>query len=226
MKFASYFVFNKTERIGILTIFILIFLIILIPRVFFLHREQIQVKQDSILAYLTAEQTPQKNQNNTPKDSLAYNPNQTLKFEKKTDNQKKLNLNTCDSLELIQLPGIGEKTTKKILQTRRKVKFFYGLDQLSCIGLHPDIVQRLRQYCYIENNVHTQIQKISLNQIDDKSIFRLPGFSYDIAKSFIKFRKYLKKQGKSIRSWEEITQNVEGIDNQWMSCWQIYYELT
>ncbi|MCS7027313.1 MAG: helix-hairpin-helix domain-containing protein [Bacteroidia bacterium] len=204
----------------------MIVLTVSLPRFIFLNKEKIQIDQDSIIKYLAKQEAPKQEDKSTlsNNDNLLFSEQSTNLSDKKS-NFEKINLNTCDSLQLVQIRGVGEKTAKKILQVRRKIKIFHSIGQLACIGLYPEIVHRLQQHCYVESDAYKQVQKIELNEVEDKSLFRMPGFTYDIAKSFIKYRKFLKKQGKKITSWQEVLQNVEGIDEQWLSCWQIYYQI-
>lgn len=290
MSVKTYFVFSKTEIIGISAIFAIILLVIILPRVLFVSKETLQIKQDSILMYLTrqevlnAREYPYTKDTNTKtfqrldlnlatpqeledlpcigavmakrivsyrekvkkfssiedlkkvyglKDScyqkiipyIFVASTQHAEVETKSKNIQKLNLNTCDSVQLVQLHGIGEKTAKKILAIRKKIKLFYDLKQLNCMGLNTDVVKNLQQQCYVEPDAVHKIERISLNTLEDKQVFKAPGFTYEVAKSFVQYRKKLKKQGKSITSWDDLTTNIEGIDKEWLNCWQTYYEL-
>lgn len=288
MRVKPYFIFSKTERLGILIVFILIICIIVVPRVIFLNTQSLQIKKDSLLTYLNPEGsipenvrventsleiTEKININAATKKQLQQIPcvddkiaSRILSYRKKvkkfdsiqeikkvyglTDtcyeqllsyividsaraekektkpkNTQKINLNTCDSLQLVALKGIGAKTAKRILKIRDKIKVFYGMQQLPCLGLGADITRHLQEQCYVDPQAANTIQVISLNTVEDKAVFKSPGFKYEMAKSFVQYRKMLKKQGKTITTWEEITQNVKEIDKEWLSCWQVYYTL-
>lgn len=58
MSFKHYFIFSRTEKIGIFTIFILIVLTVSLPRFIFLNKEKIQIDQDSIIKYLAKQEAP------------------------------------------------------------------------------------------------------------------------------------------------------------------------
>lgn len=162
---------------------------------------------EKLLPYIFVSSVSQKNETTTP-----------LTFQK-------INLNTCDSVQLVQLKGIGAKTARQILQIRNKAKVFYDLKQLYCLGLRSEVVEHLQNQCYIEPDALNKIEKISLNTIEEKKVFHAAGFTYNIAKAFVKYRKKVQKQGKTLTSWEEITQNVDGINKEWLNCWQVYYTL-
>jgi competence ComEA-like helix-hairpin-helix protein len=286
MPIKPYFLFSKTEKVAILSVVILIIAVVVLPRIFFVNTQKLQVRQDSILSYLNSQEIRHELAYN--KDTLQKTPHRldlnaatsqeleslpcigavmakrivnyrekVKKFSTVEDikkvyglkdscyqkilpyvyvaladikqgkieekNTQKLNLNTCDSVQLVQLNGIGAKTAKKILQIRRKIKVFYDIKQLSCLGLQAEIINNLTSQCYVEADAITKIEKISLNQLEEKAVFKSPGFLYEMAKSFVQYRKKLKKQGKAISSWGEVQNNVEGIDKEWLDCWQVYY---
>lgn len=290
MSVRTYFVFSKTERTGILVVFILILIVVILPRMVFVSTEKLQIEQDTLLAHLKREEiqnsfeyvrvkdtvskkisqldinlaTQQELENlpcigavmakrilsyrekvkkfsNTEEIKKVYGlkdscyqkilPYIFVDSEQKTEikteqkNVQKVNLNTCDSVQLVNLRGVGEKTVRRILAVRRKIKVFYDMKQLNCIGLNAEVIKNLQNQCYVETGVISQIQKVSLNTLEEKQVFKSPGFTYEIAKSFVQYRKKLKKQGKSISSWEELVNNIEGIDKQWLDCWQVYYAL-
>jgi competence ComEA-like helix-hairpin-helix protein len=290
MPVRTYFVFSKTERIGIIAIFIFILIVVILPRILFISKEKLQVRKDSILTYLGREEVLNSSEYMRAKDTntktfqktdinLAtyqelehlpcigtvmakrivsyrekvkkFNTVEELKKvyglkdscyqkilpyvfvvskgekqeEKHQKTIEKINLNTCDSVQLVQLRGVGEKTAQRVLQIRRKIKIFYDVRQLSCLGLNTDVVKNIENQCFIEPDAINHIQKISLNTIEEKKVFKSPGFTYELAKSFVQYRKKLKKQGKMIVSWNELITNVEGLDKEWLNCWQAYYEL-
>lgn len=60
---------------------------------------------------------------------------------------KPVNLNTANSAELQQVPGIGPATAEKILQMRKSYGAFKSVDDLLAIrGLGPKRLEKMRKY--------------------------------------------------------------------------------
>jgi len=61
--------------------------------------------------------------------------------------QRAIDINTANRVELIALPGIGEKTADKILALRAEKNGFKSLDELGKIkGLNSAKLDRLKDY--------------------------------------------------------------------------------
>ena len=66
---------------------------------------------------------------------------------KKKPPAKPVNLNTANSEELQQVPGIGPATADKILQMRKSYGAFKSVDDLLAIrGLGPKRLDKMRKY--------------------------------------------------------------------------------
>ncbi len=66
---------------------------------------------------------------------------------KKKPPAKPVNLNTANSEELQQVPGIGPATADKILQMRKSYGVFKSVDDLLAIrGLGPKRLDKMRKY--------------------------------------------------------------------------------
>src|SRR5437016_5183308 len=60
---------------------------------------------------------------------------------------KPININTANSEELQQVPGIGPATAEKILQMRKSYGTFKSVDDLLAIrGLGPKRLEKMRKY--------------------------------------------------------------------------------
>jgi competence ComEA-like helix-hairpin-helix protein len=58
-----------------------------------------------------------------------------------------ININTAQSAELQQVPGIGPSTAEKILQTRKSYGSFKTVDDLLSIrGIGPQRLEKMRKY--------------------------------------------------------------------------------
>jgi competence ComEA-like helix-hairpin-helix protein len=71
----------------------------------------------------------------------------SLDAGKKKTPAKPVNLNTANSEELQQVPGIGPATADKILQMRKSYGAFKSVDDLLAIrGLGPKRLDKMRKY--------------------------------------------------------------------------------
>ena len=66
---------------------------------------------------------------------------------KKKPPPQPVNINTANSAELQQVPGIGPATAEKILQMRKSYGAFKSVDDLSAIrGIGPKRLEKMRKY--------------------------------------------------------------------------------
>jgi len=83
--------------------------------------------------------------------SLLKNENSSKKFvaiEKIVSG--KINLNTASKLELMKLPGVGEKTAIKIIEYR-KFKKFTSIDEIMNIkGIGPKKFEKMRDFLIVD----------------------------------------------------------------------------
>jgi len=127
------------------------------------------------------------------------------KKEKKPENQNKkifrVNINTCDTTELKQIPGIGGFRAKKIIERREKLGGFYAVEQLYTIySLDSLMVEAIREYIIIDTN---QIKKININTATFKEINNYPLISYEQTKNIVEYRKIVGE----IKDVEELRTN-------------------
>jgi competence ComEA-like helix-hairpin-helix protein len=68
-------------------------------------------------------------------------------FANKKPPPQPININTANSTELQQVPGIGPVTAEKILQMRKSYGAFKSVDDLLAIrGLGPKRLEKMRKY--------------------------------------------------------------------------------
>jgi competence ComEA-like helix-hairpin-helix protein len=76
-----------------------------------------------------------------------------LSFATKKPPLKPININTANSEELQQVPGIGPATAEKILQMRKSYGSFKGVDDLLAIkGIGKKRLEKMRKYLTVSKS--------------------------------------------------------------------------
>lgn len=97
-----------------------------------------------------------------------------------------IELNSADSILLKQLPGIGDKLSKRIVKYRDLLGGFHSISQLSEVyGLDETTVKRIENKITIDGTI---IKKLNLNFSDQSELSRHPYIQLNLAKKIIKFR--------------------------------------
>ncbi|MFT6850883.1 MAG: competence protein ComEA [Sphingobacteriales bacterium] len=108
--------------------------------------------------------------------------------------QKPIDINLADSLELIELPGIGPFYASRILKFRNKLGGFYSKDQLDEVyGIKPDVSQNLKKIVTINGIV----KSIKINQSDYDG---LKGHPYIDGKMAGRILRHIKHNGPLVES--------------------------
>ena len=118
-----------------------------------------------------------------------------------------LEINTADSLALIEVSGIGAYTAKNILKYREMLGGFVSVNQLSEVyGIKPQQLEQIIPYLNVDAS---KIQKLNINTATFKELLRHPYLKYEIVKSITNFR----ENTRLFKSVGEI-QYLEGMDEQ------------
>ncbi len=97
-----------------------------------------------------------------------------------------IELNTADSIQLKQLPGIGDKLSKRIVKYRDILGGFYSLSQLKEVyGLNEQTILRIKDKLTLDS---TKIRKLDVNFGDLSELSRHPYLQKNLARQIIKFR--------------------------------------
>lgn len=123
------------------------------------------------------------------KDSTVY-PVRKFDIQKDSKSTKKqianVELNSANSEQLIQLPGIGDYYANKIIEYREKLGGFDNKEQLLEIWkFDADRLEKIRSYLTVNS---AELTKLNINADDAKKLAGHPYVDYRIANSIVKMR--------------------------------------
>jgi competence protein ComEA len=97
-----------------------------------------------------------------------------------------IELNDADSLDLLEIKGVGPAFAHRILRYRDKLGGFYAKEQLMEVyGMDSSRFAQIKDYCSINNSI---IRKINLNDAGVADLKKHPYFDYYLAKSIVDYR--------------------------------------
>ena len=109
-----------------------------------------------------------------------------------------VDLNTVDSITLLELPQIGSFMASRILEFRDKLGGFVVTEQLRDVnGMDEARYDAIQPYIKVGE---TQLRKVDVNRADFKTLVRHPYLSYEQVKRIFNQRE---KRG-MIKNWEQL----------------------
>lgn len=106
--------------------------------------------------------------------------------QKIKSNKPLLEINSCDSLSLVAMPGIGPVLASRIIKYRNLVGGFWSVGQLNEVyGLPPETVERISSMIYVDT---LKIRKIKINSAGYRELKRHPYFRKEEIPGIIKYR--------------------------------------
>ena len=121
---------------------------------------------------------------------LKENDLQTVKILSGNDTKKvkvKVELNSVDSIGLIELKGIGPAFAKRILKYRTILGGFINVEQLKEVyGFTDELYEQILPFVKVDANL---ITKININKDDFKIINKHPYLSYELTKIICEWRR-------------------------------------
>lgn len=97
-----------------------------------------------------------------------------------------IDLNSADSIQLRQLPGIGEKLSKRIVKYRDLLGGFYSVKQLKEVyGLSEQTILLIEDKVTVDIS---KIRKLDVNFSDVNELSRHPYLKKNLARQIVKFR--------------------------------------
>ena len=138
---------------------------------------------ESRTAYKANKQTLYKTPGNDRKNLIETGDPQSVK----RIDRKLIELNSCDSIQLESLPGIGKVLSKRIIKYRNLLGGFVSVNQLREVyGLPAETFERIRNRVFADSS---SVRRVRVNSAPAKELARLPYLKkYDIT-AILEFRK-------------------------------------
>lgn len=120
-------------------------------------------------------------------DYIVIGEQENVKIEKAVEVTKiQIEINAADSIELMKLPGIGDKLSKRIVKYRDLLGGFHTLAQLKEVyGLNEEVIRRIDEFITLDSK---RIRKVDLNFAEWNELAKHPYIQKNIANQIIKFR--------------------------------------
>jgi competence protein ComEA len=97
-----------------------------------------------------------------------------------------IELNKADSIDLLEIRGVGPAFAHRILRYRNKLGGFYKKEQLlEVYGMDSSRYMQVSDYCSVQSGA---IQKINMNTASVADFKKHPYFDYYLAKSIVDYR--------------------------------------
>lgn len=130
---------------------------------------------------------------------------QRNKVEKSLPFHLKKDLNTATAEDLMEINGIGEKLSQRIIRYRMKIGGFISDIQLQDIyGLDYEVEQRLKNKFAVKDTA--KVKKLNINTANLVELSGIPYFDYELARQIRDYR--ILNEG--IESFEELAK-IEGF---------------
>lgn len=188
----DYFYFSKNEKRGIFLLCLLMILTFFIPAVFSLivgtEPEDAVVRQlEARIVCFPGEELSQEDSVQEPRRHYPLAERKNRKnFQKASEPDFIIELNTADSLDLLSIPGIGPYFSMKILNYREKLGGYFTIGQLLEVkGMDKEKLKKMKPYFRVDTSM---VRRIPINSVDFKVLLKHPYSNYQVAKSLIKFR--------------------------------------
>lgn len=128
------------------------------------------------------------------------NPKNKYQAKKPMYDIVKVDLNRCDTNDIMNVPQFGSKRAAKLVEYRERLGGFYSLEQLKEVYVLQSIeLSFLEKYFYVREN---EVKKININEATYKQLISHPYFDAYLTKTILNYRN---KKGK-ISSFTELQQ--------------------
>lgn len=142
---------------------------------------------------------PKRNADIIPRSALWVDTDEKM-AAKDVSPRMSVELNTTDSLELQQLPGIGPVYASRIIRFRDRLGGFHHLSQLMEVyGMDTLRFDGLKEHIYVDSS---RVEKIEINLADYERLRTHPFISPKLANAIVQYR----KQHGPYRSFSDLLQ--------------------
>jgi competence protein ComEA len=98
---------------------------------------------------------------------------------------RRIELNSCNKEDLMQLHGIGDKLSDRIIKFRDGLGGFYDVNQLSQVyGIEETTFNKIQSQLYVKG----EVKKININLASESELSSHPYINYKLAKSIVEYR--------------------------------------
>jgi DNA uptake protein ComE-like DNA-binding protein len=178
--FKKWFGYNRSERRASFALLIIIFLI-LAARIAIPARN-LKIEEITPNVTFVTNDNPDSNYDKysgSEKKQKPVNPQKSVR--------KKIELNSCDSIMLVSLPGIGPVLSTRIIRFRNLLGGFVSVSQLKEVyGLSPETFEMISSRFSIDSSL---IKKIKINTAGYGELSHSPYLRKYEIQSILKYRK-------------------------------------
>jgi competence protein ComEA len=105
----------------------------------------------------------------------------------KNQTKIKVELNSADSMALLDLDGVGPAFAKRILKYRSLLGGFVAVEQLKEVyGFSDEMFEKLKPFVIVNSGL---VKKLDINKDDFKTINKHPYLSYELTKTLFDWRR-------------------------------------
>jgi len=175
----QWFGFTRKERRSSLILIIIIVIVVCVR--FLIPGNKASVKYIAIERELISADSVQHTSTETAVISRTQN-----RVTAPAARQIMIEINSCDSTELLRLPGIGTVLSSRIVRYRNLLGGFASKEQLlEVYGLRPETFNTIKDMVTVDT---TLIDKINVNTADFRRFSRLPYFERQEINDLLRYR--------------------------------------
>ena len=128
-------------------------------------------------------------------------------------------LNTADQELLMELRGIGEVLSRRIIKLRERLGGFAHMHELYAVyGLDANLIELIKEYFLIDSP--RRIHRFSINELSASDIAAIPGINFETAEQIWRERRRLGR----FTSWSQL-RSIPAIGKKEFALIEVYLTL-